>query len=154
MNEPTAATTTIEILTTCDPHDAAAIGALLPHLSTNFTDAPIAAPLLQDIIASPYHDQLVARDTSGRIVGTATLTVTMGAAVGRNAWLEDFVVDPELQGSGIGGKLWDQMLEWCRDHDVKNLGFTSNPTRRAAHAFYLKRGAVIRDTSYFKKSID
>lgn len=144
----------VEILTQYSAEDAAAIGRLMPHLSDAFDGSPVPAALLRDIIASPYHDQLVARDEYGTIIGTATLTVTMGAAVGRNAWLEDFVVDPAIQGAGIGGKLWDAMLDWCRSHEVHKLGFTSNPIRATAHAFYLKRGAEIRDTNYFKKAIN
>lgn len=143
----------IEILTEYSPADAVALGRLMPHLSDTFDGSPVPEALLRDIIASPYHDQLVARDKQGAIIGTATLTVTMGAAVGRNGWLEDFVVDPTVQGGGIGSQLWDAMIDWCRTHGVHKLGFTSNPTRTAAHAFYLKRGAEIRDTSYFKKEI-
>lgn len=143
----------VEILTDYSADDAAAIGRLMPHLNSSFGDSPVSEELLRDIIASPYHEQLVARDETGNIIGTATLTITMGAAVGRNAWLEDFVVDPTAQGAGIGSQLWDAMIDWCRSHDVHKLGFTSNPTRTAAHTFYLKRGAEIRDTSYFKKDI-
>lgn len=143
----------IEILTEYSPADAVALGGLMPYLSDKFDGSPVPEALLRDIIASPYHDQLVARDEQGAIIGTATLTVTMGAAVGRNAWLEDFVVDPTVQGGGIGSQLWDAMVDWCRAHGVRKLSFTSNPTRTAAHTFYLKRGAEIRDTSYFKKEI-
>lgn len=148
MNQPT-----IEALTSYSDEDAAALGRLMPHLSDSFDGSPVVEELLRDIIASPYHEQLVARDETGRIVGTATLTITMGAAIGRNAWLEDFVVDPTAQGGGIGSRLWGAMLDWCRSHSAHKLGFTSNPTRTAAHAFYLRRGAVIRDTSYFKKDV-
>lgn len=149
MNQPT-----IEALSTYSDQDAIAIGQLMLHLSDSFDGSPVPKALLSDIIASPYHEQLVARDEQGAIIGTATLTVTMGAGVGRNAWLEDFVVDPTIQGAGIGSRLWDAMIIWCREHGVRKLGFTSNPRRAAAHTFYLKRGAVIRDTSYFKKTID
>lgn len=153
MNQPTPSVA-IEVLTDYSSQDAIDIGQLLPHLSDIFDGSPVSEHVLRDIIASPYHDQLVARNDQGRIVGTATITITMGAAVGRNAWLEDFVVDPTVQGAGIGSRLWDAMIDWCRKRSVHKLGFTSNPTRTAAHAFYLKRGAEIRDTSYFKKTID
>ena len=149
MNQPT-----IEALSTYSDQDAIAIGQLMLHLSDSFDGSPVSKALLSDIIASPYHEQLVARDEQGTIIGTATLTVTMGAGVGRNAWLEDFVVDPTIQGAGIGSRLWDAMIVWCREHGVRKLGFTSNPRRTAAHTFYLKRGAIIRDTSSFKKTID
>lgn len=110
----------------------------------------MSEPLLRTIIASPHHDQLVARDEAGRIVGTATLSIIMGAGVNTKAYLEDFVVDPEVRGAGIGGKLWEAMLDWAREHGANKLNFTSS-AQKGAQAFYLKRGAVIRDTNYFKK---
>jgi len=145
---------TIETLKEYTEEDAAQIGHLMPHLSSSFAGDPIPEELLKEIIASPYHDQLVARNESGDIIGAATLSIIYGAGAGRNAWLDDFVVDPNIQGAGIGSKLWDAMIEWCKVHHAGKLGFTSNPTRTAAHTFYLKRGAIIRDTSYFKKTIE
>lgn len=152
MNQP-AKQVIIEVLDHYSEQDAIDIGQLLPRLSKKFSGEPIAKDLLEAIIASAYHDQLVARDSSGHVIGIASLTIKMGAAIGREALLEDFVVDPALQGGGIGGKLWDFMIEWCQDHGIRKMNFTSNPERQAAHAFYLKRGAVIYDTSYFKKDI-
>lgn len=144
----------IEILQEFSEKDAAEIGRLLPYLSTSFSSDPVSEELLRSIIESPYHDQLVARNESGDIIGAATLSVIYGAGAGRNAWLDDFVVDPNIQGAGIGSQLWDAMIEWCKTHHAGKLGFTSNPSRAAAHAFYLKRGAIIRDTNYFKKTIE
>lgn len=144
---------TIESLVAYSPKDAATIGKLLSHLSESFSGDPVPEQTLTDIIESPYHEQLVARDELGSIVGTATVSVTFGAGVGCNAWLEDFVVNPEIQGMGIGSRLWDAIIDWCREKNVQKLGFTSRASRTAAQAFYLKHGAVIRDTNYFKKDI-
>ncbi len=151
MDQPIPAIT-IELLTVYAAADAVQIGQLMPTLSKQFTSEPIPESLLRAIIDSPYHDQLVARDETGRIVGTATLSIIMGAGVNTKAYLEDFVVDPEVRGAGIGGKLWDAMLDWAREHGANKLNFTSS-AQKGAQAFYLKRGAVIRDTSYFKKDI-
>ncbi len=126
----------------------------MPHLSTSFTDRPTSEELLRAIIDSPYHDQLVARSADGTIIGAATLTTTMGVGAGRGVWLEDFVVDPTVQGAGVGGRLWDAMIAWCRTHQADKLCFTSRPSRTAAQAFYLKHGAIIRDTNFFKKTIE
>lgn len=144
----------VNTLTAYSFEDAAAIGRLLPFLSDSFSGEPVDRQLLTDIIASPYHDQLVARSTDGTIVGALTISLTMGAGVIRKAWLEDFVVDPAIQGGGVGGKLWDAMIDWCRTRGVHKLDFTSHPTKEAAQRFYLKRGAVVRDTNYFRKTID
>ncbi len=153
MNRPQS-DITVNTLTAYSFEDAAAIGRLLPFLSDSFSGEPVDRQLLTDIIASPYHDQLVARSTDGTIVGALTVSLTMGMGVVHKAWLEDFIVDPAIQGGGVGGKLWDAMIDWCRTRGVHKLDFTSHPTKEAAQRFYLKRGAVVRDTNYFRKTID
>lgn len=142
---------TVETLTSYSEKDARDIGLLLTHLSDKFDGSTVPEEVLQNIISSPHHAQLVARDSSGKIVGAATVSVIMGAGSAKNAWLEDFVVDTSLQGFGIGGKLWDAVVDWCKSKGARNLNFTSRPSREAAQAFYLKRGAVVRETNFFRK---
>ena len=152
MNQPTPQIT-IEILRRYSPDDAVQIGALMPHLSSRLDDTPIDEELLKDIISSPYHDQLVARDANGTIIGTATLSIVMAAGVGRGAYLEDFVVSPTAQGTGVGARLWDVMIAWCKEKGAHKLDFTSSASKEAAQRFYLKHGAVVRDTNHFRKTI-
>jgi GNAT superfamily N-acetyltransferase len=140
--------TTIEQLTVYTEQDAADIGALLFSLNDKFGKQPVAQSLLEEIITSPHHAQLVARQ-GGKIVGIATLSITIGTGAGRKAYLEDFVVDPNLQGHGIGSLIWKEIAAWCKKQHV-TLHFTSNPLREAAHKFYLKHGATIRETSVFE----
>lgn len=143
----------VESLSSYDTSDLAAIGQILLSLSPNFSSETALEDLLRQLIDSPSHEQLVARDTSGRIVGIATLSVTIGIGAGRKAYLEDFVVDSQSQSQGVGGCLWGAMLDWCRTHQAVSLNFTSRTSRSAAHAFYLKHGAEIRETTCFSKSI-
>ena len=137
----------IERLTAYTHEDAIGIGQLMPFLSQRMSDAPIAEELLTEIITSPYHEQIVAR-LNGKIVGAATLSIIMGPAVGKQARLEGFVTDPEIRGQGIGSKIWDEAVRWCNERHI-DLEFTSSPSRKAAHSFYLARGAEIRDTTVF-----
>ena len=139
---------TVERLTTYSAQDAADIGKLLPALSTRFTDDPIDEQLLREIIDSPHHEQIVARE-DGRIAGTATLTITIGTGAGRKAYLEDFVVGPDTQGKGVGSAIWSEIIKWCSEHSV-SLFFTSNAKKQAAHKFYLSHGATVRDTTVFQ----
>lgn len=142
---------TVEQLHDYRPEDAAGIGALLPYLSSSFDGSPVDTTLLQAIIDSPYHAQFVAR-LDGTIVGIATISITMGAGSGRKGWLDDFVVDATVQGKGVGQALWDAFTTYCREQAF-DLQFTSNPTRTAAHGFYKKNGAAIRDTACFLKKL-
>ena len=139
---------TIERLTTYSSQDAADIGKLLPTLSARFSDNPVDEQLLCEIIDSPHHEQIVARE-DGRIIGTATLSITIGTGAGRKAYLEDFVVDPNTQGTGIGSAIWDEIISWCTKREV-SLFFTSNAQKQAAHRFYISHGAIIRDTTVFQ----
>ncbi len=139
---------TIEYLTEYTEIDAVGIGRLMPFLSSRRDDSPIAEELLRAIIASPYHEQLVAR-LDGKIVGVATLNILMGPCAERVGYLEDFVTDPEIRGKGVGAQLWDEMIVWCKKNGVA-LQFTSKPSRLEAHRFYLSRGAEIRETTVFK----
>lgn len=124
---------TIEILTTYNEQDAIELGALM-HLSETSSGEPIAEELLRAIIESPYHAQLVARDASGAIIGAATLSITFGAGAGAKAYLEDFVVNPEIRGGGIGSQLWDAMCEWAREHGACKY-VTSSDRHASAHGF-------------------
>ena len=123
----------------------------MPFLSERLNGEPLEAPLLQAIIGSPFHEQLVARLDSV-IVGAATMKLLMGPGIKQEVYLEDFVVDKPIRGHGIGSSIWEEMLSWRKEQGV-NLSFTSNPKRASAHKFYLNHGAVIRLTSVFHVSL-
>ena len=141
----------VERLKTYSAEDAAEIGRLMPQLSANFSDDPIQEDVLRAVIESPHHEQLVAR-ASEKIVGAAALSLIMGAGARQKAWLEGFVSDKNSGIKGVGQALWDEMIVWCEEKQA-DLVFTSHSSREAAHAFYLKQGAYIRDTTVFKKDI-
>lgn len=145
---------TIECLSHAVAQDIETIQRLLAQLSDRFKTHRIPTSLFEESIASPYHDILIAREvTTDTIVGCATLSITFGTGAGRRAWLDDFVIDAQYQGMGIGNLLWEEMLIWAQRHDATALQFTSSDKHKSAHKFYLKRGAVIRDTNFFKKTI-
>jgi GNAT superfamily N-acetyltransferase len=142
----------VERLTEYSEVDAAGIGRLMPFLSERLSGNPVDEALLRAIISSPYHEQLVAR-LNGTIVGVATMNLLMGPGANREGYLEDFVTDPDVRGQGIGGKVWNSMIEWCLEYGV-DFSFTSRATRDAAHSFYLNHGAEIRDTTAFHVSVN
>ncbi|GEM_PF-1668499 len=138
----------IETLHTYSEQDAKELGFLMKSLSERYDGHPIDQELLQAIITSPDADQLVAR-LKGRIVGAATLSTVMGPIAGRVGYLNDFVTDAEVQGQGIGSRLWGEVERWCVERNVP-LIFTSRESRQAAHAFYERQGAEIVDTTAFR----
>ena len=144
----------IKSLTEYTPETAARVRELLIQLSRSGKDrGEIPKEWFDELIASPYHEMLLAIDDSGKIQGIATLSVIMGPIVRKNAYLEDFVTDESCRGQGVGSALWDAMLKWCKEKGCGVLTFTSGEGREAAWAFYQHKGAGIYDTNYFKKAI-
>lgn len=144
----------IEPLTEYSEKTANRVRELLIQLSRSGKDrGEIPKEWFDDLIVSPYHDMLVAYDDNDTIVGIATLSIIMGPIVRKIAYLEDFVTDASLRGQGVGSKLWDAMLIWAKEKGCTELCFTSGYGREAAQAFYLKRGAEIYDTNYFRKGL-
>lgn len=130
------------------------IRELLIQLSRSGKDrGEIPKDWFDNLIASPYHDMLVAYDDNEEIVGIATLSIIMGPIVRKVAYLEDFVTDSSKRGKGIGSALWDEMLVWAKEKGCTELCFTSGHGREAAQEFYKNRGADIYDTNYFRKPL-
>ena len=132
------------------PEIAEAIRRLLIELSRSGKDkGEIPEEWFRDIISSPWHDLLIAEE-DGKILGIAAMTIVMGPGIRKNAYLEDFVVSSEARGKGVGGKLWEEMINWAKEKGAKRLEFTCGEGREAAHAFYHKHGAEIYDTDFFR----
>jgi len=145
---------TIERLTKFDHADAVGIGRLGPSLSARFDDSPIDDEILRNIIESPSHVQIVARDENGQIVGAATMSTVYAPKAGRIGYLEEIVVDSNIQGAGIGGKLWDELVAWTREQGLDRIEFTSRKDRTATHAFYAKRGAIARESTPYRFELE
>ena len=136
-----------------DLETANRIRELLIQLSRSGKDrGEIPREWFEDLIASPSHDMLLAVEDN-KILGIATLSVTMGPITRKNAYLEDFVTDSTVRGKGIGSALWDEMLNWAAQKGCQQLVFTCGQGRESAQAFYKKKGASVYDTNFFKKPI-
>ena len=155
----------VKRLTKYDEKIAAEMGKLAVSLSSKDPGTPIDKKWMEDIIASPWHDQLLAFDDD-KLVGMATMSIVMGSHIGRyksdgdvvredigrNAYLEDLVVSKECQGKGVGGVLWDAIVAWGREKKARRLEFSSSGQEKKGSAvgFYLHKGAKIRETNFFR----
>jgi GNAT superfamily N-acetyltransferase len=85
---------------------------------------------------------LYVAEQEGRIVGSFALLImdNLGHLGARSAIVEDVVVDPALQGSGIGRAMMQYAAERCREKDCYKLALSSNLKRERAHAFYASLG--------------
>jgi GNAT superfamily N-acetyltransferase len=77
-------------------------------------------------------------ERAGVIVGSFALLVmhNLGHLGAPSAIVEDVVVDPALQGEGIGRTMMGFALDLCRDKGCYKLMLSSNAEREHAHAFY------------------
>lgn len=145
----------IERLQEYSPEVAGAIRGLLIELSRSGKDkGEIAEEWFAEVIDSPWHDVLLARDEDGKVLGMATMSIMMGAGIRKNAYLEDFVVTKEARGKGVSGALWEEMLKWGREKGARRLEFTCGQGRDVAQAFYKNHGAEIYDTNFFRLELD
>ena len=140
----------IERVTEYSPELAQRVRELLIQLSRSGKDkGEIPEQWFTDIINSPWHDLLVAKE-DGRVIGMASLSVNMGPGISKNAYLEDFVVDAECRTGGVGSAIWNEMLVWAREKGCKRMEFTCGNGREVAQNFYKKHGAEVYDTNFFR----
>ena len=140
----------VKRLTEYTPEVAARVRELLVQLSRSGKDkGEIPESWFVDIINSPWHDLLIAED-EGQIIGIATVSVTMGPGILKNAYLEDFVVDSTVRTKGVGSALWNEMLKWAAEKGCSKMEFTCGHGREVAQAFYKKHGAEVYDTNFFR----
>ena len=146
--------TEVRRLTEYSPEVANRVRELLIQLSRSGKDkGEIPREWFEDIINSPWHDLLLAYNEDGKIIGMMSLTVTMGAGIRKNAYLEDFVVDKEVRSHGTGGLLWQAYEDWAREKGALKLEFTCGHGREVAQEFYKKHGAEVYDTNFFRKEL-
>ncbi len=160
----------IKIITVTEYNKAVAdrIRQLLIQLSRSGKDkGEIPQEWFEQLISSPWHDCLLAVDLAEdsntkqdllilpeQILGMASVSVNFGAGIGKNAYLEDFVVDQSARGKGVGHLLFQAYENWAREKGCKNLEFTCGQGREAAQQFYRDHGAAKYDTNFFRKKLD
>ena len=135
------------------PEIADQVRQLLIQLSRSGKDrGEIPREWFEELIASPYHDMLVAIDED-KVIGIATLSIHMGPIIRKNAYLEDFVTDQNVRGKGVGSALWQEITNWAKEKGCKNLEFTCGNGREVAQQFYKNHGASVYDTNFFRMEI-
>ena len=141
----------VGIMTEYDGEVAEQMGVLLSELSSKWPGGAVDREMIEEIIESPWHDQILAFD-GDKLVGMATVSVVMGSKISKNVYLEDFVVSKECRQKGVATLVWERVMDWGRQKGCRRLEFTSSGKdyKEGAVAFYLKRGARIHDTNFFR----
>ena len=96
-----------------------------------------AEALFERIRSYPdYRLQLAEID--GMLAGTFALLImdNLGECGRPSGVVEDVVVEPALQRSGVGRAMMERAMRICRQRGCYKMTLSSNLSRTAAHAFY------------------
>jgi ribosomal protein S18 acetylase RimI-like enzyme len=137
----------VERVDEVDDEVVAAFARLIPQLSRR---APaLGGGELSEIAGSSATTVLVARDSTGGIIGTLTL-VLFRIPTGMRAWIEDVVVDEAARGTGAGAALTNEAVRLAGQAGARTVELTSNPSREAANRLYRRLGFKARDTNVYR----
>ena len=120
---------------------------LVPRYPRTATEVLIAA-----VATTPGNALLVAQTEQFRIVGVLLLT-RLAAITGDKVWIEDFVVDVEYRGQGIGRSLLKEAISYARARGTTHINLTAQPERSAARLLYESAGFHRHNTDYYRLTL-
>lgn len=141
----------IAIATEVTPDLVEGFARLIPQLSKS--NPPPTADQLRAIVGSPCTEVFVATAEDGTIIGVSTLAV-FRIPTGLRAWIEDVVVDQQVENRGTGSALTQAMVARARELGCTTVDLTSRPSREAANHMYRKNGFEARDTNVYRKVLE
>ena len=125
----------------------APIADMLAQLTAR--EYPFGEQELRAIIEDSASQLFVMRDDE-RIMGMLTLG-HYTSPTGRKVWVEDVVVSADYRGKGLGRRLINHAIEYCRENlSPCTLMLTSNPARVAANELYRTSGFEPKQTNVYK----
>ncbi|MDN3596172.1 GNAT family N-acetyltransferase [Zunongwangia endophytica] len=84
-------------------------------------------------------------ETDGKIEGMALFYYRYSTWKGKTIHLEDLVVREEFRGKGLGGALYNQVIEYSRAQGCKRTEWVVLDWNTKAVEFYKKTGATVFD---------
>ena len=94
--------------------------------------------------------QLFLLQAEGQVIGMLTLG-RYTSPTGVKVWVEDVVVKSEYRGEGLGRKLVNHAIEYCKANFAPcTLMLTSNTARVAANELYRTSGFEPKQTNVYK----
>lgn len=109
-----------------------------------------------EIKDDPHYQLFGVYNADDELIATACLTrcpdMTGDARYYYN--MENFVVDEQQRGRGVGRRLMEYLENYVKDNDGCYINFTSSMKRKEAHAFYRAMGYKDDYVKGFKKTFD
>lgn len=138
---------TIELVTQFDSALIAPIADMLAQLTAR--EYPFGEQELRAIVEDSASQLFIMRDNE-HIMGMLTLG-HYTSPTGRKVWVEDVVVSADYRGKGLGRRLINHAIEYCRENlSPCTLMLTSNPARVAANELYRTSGFESKQTNVYK----
>jgi len=123
-----------------------AFESLIPQL-TGANNTPSKEDI-ESIVASENTVVFVSEENR-KVIGMLSLVLNK-IPTGEKVWIEDVVVDAQARGLGVGKKLMQFALAYCKEKDIKQVNLTSSPERIPANKLYLKLGFFKRQTNVYR----
>jgi len=109
-----------------------------------FFEAKVASGLAEFLgRMDPEKDSFWGAYLEGRLIGS--IVIDCGEDPKKGAHLRWFILDPELQGSGMGRILLDRAMSFCRDKGFHRVYLWTFAGLEAARRLYDQAGFTIRE---------
>ncbi|QED38679.1 GNAT family N-acetyltransferase [Antarcticibacterium arcticum] len=87
-------------------------------------------------------------DVEGKIEGMALVYFRFSTWKGRTVHLEDLIVRASMRGTGLGGALYQKVVEYGYENGVKRVEWVVSEGNKNAIEFYENTGADIKKNWY------
>lgn len=142
---------TIEAISQFDAALVAPINDMLAQLTGR--EASFGEQELRAIIENPASQLFILR-ADEKAIGMLTLG-RYASPTGVKVWVEDVVVMNEYRGAGLGRRLVNHAIEYCKaNYAPCTLMLTSNPARVAANELYRTSGFEPKQTNVYKMKFE
>jgi ribosomal protein S18 acetylase RimI-like enzyme len=100
-----------------------------------------------------YVAEITHEDHTKAIVGFALYYIRYSTWKGQRMYLEDIIVTEKMRGNGIGKMLFDQLIEECKEKNLKGMTWQVLDWNEPAINFYKKYNDVSFDSEWINCSI-
>lgn len=86
-----------------------------------------------------------------KLVAVSSVWISLRLYSGKQAEIDNFVVDDSMQGKGVGKKFLKALEEWSISESCQNLELNTYTQNRRSHKFYYREGYEIFGFHFLKK---
>ena len=124
----------------------------IAHLLSILRDKPVTINEISADIEQIIREDdraIIVAENEDTIVGMIVLNVIVKINR-REVKLDEFVVDPNARGEGVGSKLINASIEWTWEQNCELIELTSRPSREASNHLFQKAGFKLRETNVYQ----